>query len=85
MVRRQIRRHPLHHLEQRVVVGNENLDEIAELRDLGGRTDKIGHRPRRPVPNENVEPAFPQIIDDALADYPKAQHSNIFPCTTRHF
>jgi hypothetical protein len=68
VVRRQVRRHPLNHLKKRVIVRNENLDVIAELGDFGGRPDKVRDWPRRPVPNENVEPAFPQIVHDPLAD-----------------
>jgi hypothetical protein len=85
MIRGQIGRHPLHHLKQRVIVGDENLDVIAELRDLRRRAYEIRYWPRRPIPNEDMESAFPQVRHDPLANDAQAQHSNIFPCPTRHF
>ena len=80
VVRRQVGRHSLHHLEQRIVIGYENLDEIAKLSHFGGRSDKIRHRARRAVPNKNVEPVFAQIIDDPLANDAKANDSNVLSC-----
>ena len=84
VVRGQVRHHPLHHLEQGIVVRNEDLDVIAKLRHFRGRTHKIRHRSWRPVPNENVIPAFAQIVHHPLADDAQTHHSNIFPCPTRH-
>jgi hypothetical protein len=77
VVRSQIGRHSLHHLEQRIIVGHENLDEIAELSDFGGRSDKIRHRAGRAAPDKNVESVFAQIVDDPLANNAKADDSNI--------
>ena len=33
---------------------DENLDDVAELRDLDRRTEKVLFRPRRPVPDEDA-------------------------------
>ena len=84
MVRRQVRHHSLHHLEQRIVIGNEDLDVIAELRDLRRRTNEIRHRSRRPVPNKNVVAAFPQITYHSLADNAQPEHTYVFSRPTRH-
>ena len=80
VVRAQFARNPLHHLEQRLIVRDKDLDEIAELRDLRGRSDKIGNGTRRAVPNEDMKSVFPQVIDHSLADDSEADYSNIFSC-----
>ena len=71
-MRGQIRRHPLHHREERVIIRDENLDVIAKLGHFCRRPDKIRDRTRRPVPDEDVKPVFPQVIHDPLADNAQA-------------
>jgi hypothetical protein len=76
----QVTRNPLRRLEQRFIVGDKNLDEIAKLSDLCRRSYKIGNGPRRAVPDEDMKAAFPQVLGHSLADDSEPDHSNIFSC-----
>src|SRR5207237_3438247 len=84
MMRRERHRNSLDHSHQRIVVGNEDLEIIAGLRQFRRRTDKVGHRSRSPVPNEDRQPLMAQMIGNATANNAKANNSNALSNTTRH-
>jgi hypothetical protein len=82
--RRERGRHLPDDIEKGVVVGDEDLNVIAHFRELGGRADKIRHRPRVPIPNENVEAQAAEILRDAATDNTEPDYANIFSDSTRH-
>src|SRR5207237_10658075 len=84
MMRRERHRNSLDHSHQRIVVGNEELQIIAGLRQLRWRTDKVGHRSRSPVPNEDRQPLMAQMIGNATANNSEANNTNALSNGTHH-
>src|SRR6266536_1770984 len=84
MTRRERHRNGLDHSHQRIVVGDEDLEVIARLRQLGWRTDKVGHWSRRAVPDEDRQPLMAQMIGNATANNAEANNPNALSNTTRH-
>ena len=73
--RREILTQPMGGVEQSLVVRNKNLNVIAKLGQLGGRTDKIWNGTGGPVPDENLKTFSAQIRTDPATDDPEANHS----------
>src|SRR6266480_983747 len=84
MMRRERHRNSLDHSHQRIVVGDEDLEIITGLRQLRRRSDKVGHRSRSPVPNEDRQPLMAQMIGDATANNAEANNSNALSNSTGH-
>src|SRR5438874_9939460 len=84
MSRRKGHRNGLDHPHQRIVVGDEDLEIIARLRQFGRGTDKVGHWSRGAVPNEDRQPLMAQMISDATANNAKANNPNALSNSTRH-
>ena len=84
MARGEARTESLRNLEKRVIVGHENLHEIAHLGQLRWRADEIRHGSRSPAPDEYVESFSTQNLTDTASDYSEADHPNIFLRSTGH-
>src|SRR6266480_1136870 len=84
VTRRERHRNRLNHAHQRIIVGDEDLEVIAGLRQLRWRTDKVGHWSRSPVPDKDRKPLVPQMISDATADNTQAYNSNRLSDGPRH-
>src|SRR5205807_10364049 len=84
MTRRERHRNGLDHSHQRIVVGDEDLEVIARLRQLGRGTNKVGHRSRGAVPDEDRQPLMAQMIGNATANNAKANNPNTLSNSTRH-
>jgi hypothetical protein len=78
VARGEARTELLRNLEKRVIVGHENLHEIAHLGQLRWRADKIRHGSRSPVPDEYVEPFPTKNLPNTASDYSEADQPNIF-------
>src|ERR1700720_4869455 len=84
MARRKRHRNGLDHPHQRIVVRDEDLEVIARLRQFGRGTDKVGHRSRGAVPDEDRQPLMPQMVGNATANNAKANNPNALSNSTRH-
>src|SRR5205085_10201895 len=84
MTRRERHRNGLDHSHQRIVVGDEDLEVIARLRQLGRGTDKVGHWSRRAVPDEDRQPLMAQMLGNATANNAEANNPEALSKTTRH-
>ena len=84
MARRKRHRNGLDHPHQRIVVGDEDLEIIARLRQLGRGTDKVGHWSRSAVPDEDRQPLTPQMVGNATANNAKTNNPNALSNSTRH-
>ena len=76
VTRRQRHRNRLNRSHQRIIVGDEDLEVIAGLRQLRWGTDKVGHWFRSPVPDKDRQSLVPQMISDAAADNTEADNPN---------
>src|ERR1700731_2165893 len=77
-------RNGLDHPHQRIVVGDEDLEVVARLRQFGRGTDKVGYWSRGAVPNEDGQPLMAQMIGNATANNAKANNANALSNSTRH-
>ena len=84
VLRRQGGRELPHDFEERFIVGDENLDHVAELRDFGGRADKILFWARRSVPDEDLESAMTEPGRDPRPDNSEADQTDVFVFGARH-
>src|SRR4029453_8769087 len=84
MTRRERHRNGLDHSHQRIVVGDEDLEVTAGLRQFRRGTDKVGHWSRGAVPNEDRQPLMAQMIGDATANNAEANNTNALSNSTRH-
>src|SRR5690348_4102678 len=76
VTRRQYHRNRLNRSHQRLIVGDEDLEVIAGLRQLRWGTDKIGHWFWSPVPDKDRESLVPQMISDPATDNTEADNPN---------
>ena len=65
-------------LQQSFVIGDKDLDVIANFGKFRRGPDEIWNRARRPVPNENRKPFPAQIPSHSATDYSKSDHANVF-------
>src|SRR6266446_358710 len=84
MTRRKRHRNGLNHSHQRIVVGDEDLEVIAGLRQLGRGTDKVGHWSRGTVPNEDRQSLVAQMIGNTTANNAEANNTHALSNSTRH-
>jgi hypothetical protein len=64
-------------LQQGFVIGDKDLDVIAQPGQFTKRTDKIRDRPRRPVPNEHGKTFAAKIRSDCAPDNSEADYANV--------
>ena len=69
--------HRIEHIEERLRVRDEDLDDVAQLRHLAGRREEIRGGARSPIPDVNVEAAEAQGIRDPGTDDAEADQANI--------
>ena len=79
VARAQRRRQRADGFQERGVVGNKNLDEIAKVGDLDRGADKIWLRMRRPAPDINLKPGPAQGRRDATADDAETDDADFRP------
>src|SRR6267154_6395845 len=84
MSRRERHRNCLDYSHQRIVVGDEDLQVIARLRQFGRGTDKVGHWSRGAVPNEDRQALMAQMVGNATANNAKANNPHALSNSTRH-
>src|SRR5438309_11713854 len=84
MTRRERHRNGLDHSHQRLVVGDEDLEVVAGLRQFGRGTDKVGHWSGSAVPNEDRQPLMAQMIGNATANNAEANNTNALSNGTHH-
>lgn len=66
------------HFEQRDTVIDKDLDDIRELDHFSRRSQKIGNRLWRPVPDIHLAIRLPQLIGHAAPDDPLANNPDSF-------
>src|SRR5678815_5778721 len=84
VTRGQRHRNRLDHSHQRIIVGDEDLEAIAGLRQLRWGTDKVGHWFRSPVPDKDRQSLAPQMISHSAADNTEADNPNRLSDGPRH-
>ncbi len=78
MTGRQRAAHRVQHVEERLRVRHEYLDNVAQLRHLPRRGEEIGGRARGAVPHINMKSTLPQRVGHARTDDAKANKADIF-------
>ena len=84
VARRQRGRELVGDLNQRVIIGNKNLDVIAHFSDFRRRADEVWDSPQGPIPDKNVEALIAKIRGDSAPDYPETDDTDVFSHSTSH-
>lgn len=84
VARRQRGRELIGNLKKRVIVRHKNLQIVAHLRDLRGRTDEVWDPSQGPIPDENVEPLLAKVRGNSGSNNPETDHSDIFSHSMGH-
>jgi hypothetical protein len=70
--------------QERVVIGDKNLEVVTHLRELDRCTDEIWDGTRSPIPHKDVKAFSAQNFPDTVSDNPKADYPDVSFCSSRH-